>query len=380
MRIVIDVTPLSHLRTGIGNYMLGMLGGLADASEGRHELVHFGPTGPRNIGRLRKALNGIPGERRLYVIPPPTNLWRKLWSRARRPTVEQLVGPLDAFHFSDWMYPAQRSGLRTTTIHDLVPLHHPEWVDPRTRGLHIPKYRNAATTCDLIFANSRFTAEDVVRTLGVPRERVIVAPPGIHRRFTRKGPARDLGGPYLFTAATLEPRKNLDTLLAAFGQVRALRPELQLVIAGASGWGGREPEEEGVRTLGYVDDEDLPPLYRGAAAFVFPSFYEGFGIPVVEAMASGTPTVVSTHPSLDEASGVAAIRADPASPEAFAKGIERAFGERERLVPLGLEHAAGFTWRACGEVMLEAYEGVSGSRATLRTERRGLAAPQRRQR
>ena len=360
MRIVVDVTPLSHPRTGIGNYMLGMLGGLAEAADGQHELVLFGPTGPRNARRLWKALDPVPGERRLFVIPPPTNYWRTLWSRKERPTVELLAGKLDVFHFSDWMYPAQRAGLRTTTIHDLLPLHHPDWVDPRTRSLHVPKYRNAAATCDLMFANSVFTADDVERTLGFSRERVVVAHPGIHRRFVPEGPKADLGAPYVFTAATLEPRKNLDALLAAFAELRRGRPELQLAIAGAAGWGGPEPSGEGVRALGYVGDEELARLYRGAEAFAFPSLFEGFGIPVVEAMASGVPVVASSHPSLDEASGGVALRADPDDPDAFAEALERAIDERETLVPAGLEHAQRFTWRACGEAMLRGYENARG--------------------
>jgi glycosyltransferase involved in cell wall biosynthesis len=274
--------------------------------------------------------------------------------------VELLAGRLDVFHFSDWMYPPQRSGLRTTTIHDLLPLHHPEWVDPRTTALHAPKYRNAAETCDLMFANSEFTADDVERTLGFPRERVVVAHPGIHARFQPEGGRRDFGGPYLFTAATLEPRKNLEALLAAFAQVRAQRPDLRLVVAGPPGWGGRSVEGEGVNALGYVGDDELPALYRGAAAFVYPSLFEGFGIPVVEAMACGTPVVASSHPSLDEASGDAAVRVDPKDPEAIAAGIEQAFAERETLRARGLDHSAGFTWRACGEAMLRGYESARG--------------------
>jgi glycosyltransferase involved in cell wall biosynthesis len=224
----------------------------------------------------------------------------------------------------------------------------------------VPKYRHAAATCDLMFANSRFTADDVTATLGFSRERVVVAPPGIHRRFTGNGPRADLGAPYLLTVATLEPRKNLETLLAAFALVREARPELQLAIAGPPGWGGREPEGAGVRALGYVSDDELARLYRGAEAFAFPSLYEGFGIPVVEAMASGTPVVVSSHPSLDEASGDTAVRADPTDPAAFAAGIERALTERDVLVPSGLEHAKRFTWRACGEAMLLGYESARG--------------------
>ena len=356
MRIVVDVTPLSHPRTGIGNYMLGMLGGLAEAAAGQHEFVHFAPTGPRNIRRLRAALDGIPGERRLIVVPPPSNVWRKLWSRSQRLPVERLTGRLDVFHFSDWMYPPQRSGLRTTTVYDLVPLNHPEWVDPRTQALHVPKYHHAAKACDVIFAISHYTADDVERTLGFPGERIVVAHPGIHERFRIEGPAADLGGPYLFTAATVEPRKNLATLLRAFRLLRERRPELQLAVAGA----GPRLEGESVRALGYVADDELPALYRGAEAFVFPSLFEGFGIPVVEAMASGTPTVVSSHPSLDEASGDAAVRVDPKSPEAIAAGSERALAERDSLIPRGLEQAARFTWRACGESMLRGYEGARG--------------------
>jgi glycosyltransferase involved in cell wall biosynthesis len=270
--------------------------------------------------------------------------------------VEWLVGDLDVFHFSDWMYPPQRGGLRTTTVHDLGPIHHPEWVDSKTRALHVPKAHHAAETCDLLFANSGYTADDVARTLGVARERIVVAHPGIHERYREDGPRRDFGTPYLFTAGSFEPRKNLQALLEAFAQLRARRPGLELVIAG----NGAEVEGQGIRPVGYVADEDLPLLYRGAEAFVLPSLFEGFGIPVVEAMACGTPAVVSSHPSLDEASGDAAVRVDPRSPEAIASGIERALAERETLVPRGLEHAARFTWRACGEAMLRGYESAGG--------------------
>ena len=344
MRIVLGVTPLSHPR------------GLAEAADGNHELVHFAPTGPRNDARLRTALDGIPGQRRLVVLPPPSNVWRKLWSRSQRLAVERLVGRLDVFHFSDWMYPPQRSGLRTTTVHDLGPIHHPEWVDPRTRALHVPKALNAAATCDLMFANSRYTADDVERTFRFPSDRLVVAYPGIHERFRADGPKAERQSPYLFTAASFERRKNLATLLEAFPLVRARRPELELVIAGA----GAHTGVEGVRTLGYVPDDELASLYRGAEAFVFPSLFEGFGIPVVEAMACGTPAVVSSHPSLDEASGDAAVRVDPHDPKEIAAGIEEALAKRETLIPRGLDHAAKFTWRACGEAMLRGYEGARG--------------------
>jgi glycosyltransferase involved in cell wall biosynthesis len=340
MRIVLDVTPLSHPRTGIGNYMLGMLNGLAQAADGRHELVHFAPTGPRNVARLRAALNGIPGERRLFVVPPPSTVWRKLWSRTQRLAVERLVGRLDVFHFSDWMYPPQRNGVRTTTVHDLGPIHHPEWVNKRTRALHVPKAHHAAKTCDLLFANSRYTANDVERTLGVPREKMVVAYPGIDPRFRPDGPAAE--GDYVLAVGG-GPRKNL-----ACAKEAARIAGVELLVVGAEG------------SLGFVDDDRLAELYRGASAFVFPSLFEGFGIPVVEAMACGTPAVVSSHSSLDEASGDAAVRVGPESPAEIAFGIQRALDERETLVPLGLAHAARFTWRACGEAMLRGYEGARG--------------------
>jgi glycosyltransferase involved in cell wall biosynthesis len=341
VRIVIDVTPLSHPRTGIGNYMLGMLAGLAEAAEGRHELVHFAPTGPRNLMRLRAVLDRIPGDRRLVVVPPPSNVWRMVWSRSQRIPVEWLTGPLDVFHFSDWMFPPQRRGLRTTTVHDLGPIHHPEWVDERTRALHVPKAHHAAKTCDVLFANSQYTANDVERTLGVPGEKIVVAYPGIHPRFTPDGPAG--GGDYVLAVGTIDPRKNLERAAAA-----ARIAGVELRVVGVEG------------SLGFVDDDRLAELYRGAKAFVFPSLFEGFGIPVVEAMACGTPVVVSSHPSLDEASGDAAVRVDPLDPKAIAAGIERAIAERDALVPRGLGHAARFTWRACGETILRGYEGARG--------------------
>ena len=138
---------------------------------------------------------------------------------------------------------------------------------------------------------------------------------------------------------------------------RLLEDDPELAVVGAEGW-GEQPLLDGprIRRLGYVSDEKLAGLYRGAVAVAYPSRYEGFGIPVIEAMACGVPVVVSSHESLDEASGEAAVRADPEDPAAFAAAIERAQVERERLVALGLEHVTRFSWRAVGETFLRGYE------------------------
>jgi len=353
MRIAFDVSPLSHPPLGIGNYIRGSLGGLVEASEGRHEVVAFAPTSIRGPQAIRDALDGIDVELRTWRLPFSHAL-RTAWSSAGRPAAERVLGSFDVLHFSDWMFPPQRAGVRATTIHDLVPLHHPEWTTARTRSMHTRKYRNAARTCDVIFVNSAFTGRDVVATLGVPESRVHVARPAPKHTFRADGPAADLGAPYVLTVATLEPRKNLQTLVEAH---RLLDPGLLLAVVGAEGW-GEQPllDDPRIHRLGFVPDEELARLYRGAAAAVYPSRFEGFGIPVVEAMACGCPVVSSSHPSLDEASGDAAVRADPEDPAALAAAIERALAERERLVAAGLAHVRRFSWRAVGETFLRGYE------------------------
>jgi glycosyltransferase involved in cell wall biosynthesis len=357
LRIVVDVSPLSRPRTGIGNYVRGMVAGLAAASDGQHELVAFAPSGPRGRRRIRESLAGLELEQRLPLLPRAQS-WRSAWSRLGRPPVETLVGPLDVFHFSDWMYPSQRDGVRATTIHDLVPLRFPELVERRTRRMHEPKYANAARTCDRVFVNSRFTAGEVVELLGVPEERVVVAYPGIDPLFRPDGEPADLGTPYVLAVGTLEPRKNLPALAEAFALIRMRHPELTLAIAGLEGWEDRPLNAEEIRLLGYVSDDELARLYRGAAAFAYPSRFEGFGIPIVEALASGTPAVVSSHRSLDEACGDAALRADPGDPRAFAAGLEWALETGSQVRERGLAHAARFTWRACGEAVLAGYESA----------------------
>jgi Glycosyl transferases group 1/Glycosyltransferase Family 4 len=337
VRIAYDVTPLSHPRTGVGNYILGALTGMVEAAHGEHELVAFGPVSIRGHKLLDETLAGLPISHGVVTVPFGHAV-RTGWSRFGRPPLERFLGPVDVVHFSDWMVPPSAARVRATMIHDLGPLRYPERLHRRTVSMHTATAR-AATSCDVVFTNAEYTANDVADRLGISRERIRVAYPGVDDRYGPEGERRDLGRPYVFTTATEDWRKNRGVVEAA---VTLLGGEVVLTSLGAGG-------------LGYVADDELPALYRGAEVFVYPSRFEGFGMPVVEAMACGVPCVVSSHPSLDEACGDAALRADPDSPEEFAASIRRALGERAALVARGFEQARRFTWLETGRAHLRGY-------------------------
>jgi len=226
------------------------------------------------------------------------------------------------------------------TVHDLAVLRFPEAFPLWHRQYGRAGLRRVLRAASAVVAVSEFTKSEVVELVGTAVEQVRVVPNGVDEIFTAEGPRAE--GDYVLAVATLEPRKNLARAVEA-----AELAGVELRVVGARGWGGVDVPG----WVGEVPDGQLAALYRGARCVLYPSLYEGFGLPVLEAMACGTPVVTSPSTAMEEVAGGAAVLADPASADALAAGIAETEERREELVALGFARAAEFTWPASADAV-----------------------------
>ena len=252
---------------------------------------------------------------------------------------------LDVLHCPTFRGPLRRlSCPLVVTVHDLAVFRHPEAFNTWTRNYSRRCVPHVVRAAERVIAVSEFTKRELVDLFGTPEEKITVVPNGVDELFVPEGPAAD--GDYVLSVGTLEPRKNLARVEEA---VRRLGIELRVV--GQPGWG----RVDAPGWIGRVSDDELARLYRGARCVVYPSLYEGFGLPIAEAMACGTPVVTSAGGATEETAGGAAVLVDAHDVAAIAAGIEEAAERRDELRPLGLERARAFSWEAAARSTVDVY-------------------------
>jgi glycosyltransferase involved in cell wall biosynthesis len=368
LNVLVNARHLAGPYTGIEVYMEQLLAAL-------------GRTGQVQVTALSwEPLNlGLPGIRE--VVPArrpnlrpgslPATLW-KLWFDQWRclsalPRTDKII-----YHGMDGFLPysLRRRDRAVVTVHDLGWRVHPELYHRRLRLMYGGLFPWAVRRADRFIAVSRYTADDLVRREGVPASKIDVVYHGLDPVFVmpRNSAKPETESPYVLAVGGVSPRKNSRRLIEAFGRWRARgghRSRYRLLITGTSLDVGVEQNgsvlPEGVSLLGYVDKAELPGLYSGAAAFLYPGIYEGFGLPIIEAMASGTPVVTSETGAAPEIAGGAAILVDPFRVDSIEAGLERATlaEEADRLRELGRQRALSFEWSAAANATVETYRALS---------------------
>jgi glycosyltransferase involved in cell wall biosynthesis len=370
LRIGFDATAAVSQGAGIGRYTRELLRALALADT-------------ENSYRLFYASRSVP-----YPLPPlPANfhvtrlpyhdIWlARLWQRAQAPLpADWITGPIDLFHSPDFTLPPVRRGTRTLlTVHDLSFVRDPASAAPGLRGYLDVVVPRSVARADHILADSAATRADLIELYQTPPEKISVLYCGIHAAFRPVADPLTLAAvraryglgsaPFILAVSTLQPRKNYARLIQAFARL----PDqgVNLVIAGGKGWlfetifseVERLHLRERVIFPGFVADEDLPALYSAARLLAYPSLYEGFGLPMLEAMACGTPVVASTASCLPEVAGGAARLVTPTDVEALAAALDQVLADetlRRDLVAKGQTRAGQFSWEQSARQLLAIY-------------------------
>ncbi len=361
-----DATPLLGAQTGVGYFCAGALTGLAAMPS--VDVSAFAVSWRRRQGMAARVPPGVSTGQRAMPARPLHMAWRH-W---RLPPVEWFIGPHDVVHGSNFVVPPTRRAARVVTVHDLTVVLYPELCDPPT--LAFPALvRRAVDQGAWVHTPSDFVAEQVVAELGIDRQRVRA----VHHGIPPLPPAAHRPGPvpvrlpegcrrYVLAVGTIEPRKDYPTLVSAFAPVAADHPDVALVIVGGDGWGAdafaaaveASPVRSRIVRPGYLDDHDLATTLGAASALAYPSRYEGFGFPPLQAMAAGVPVVATAVGAIPEVVGDGAILVDPSDPEALAAALSRVLAggaEIDGLVTRGLRRSSGFSWEACARGLADLY-------------------------
>ena len=297
---------------------------------------------------------------------------RWAWKRWDVPPIEWWTGEVDVVHGTNFVVPPARDAAEVVTVHDLTPMRFPELAHAATLDYE-PLIRRAIDRGALVHTPSAFVADEVIEHFGVSADRVHAVAEGIPE-LADVVPDEQLtnGAPYVLTIGTVEPRKDHPLLVRAFDAVAARDAELRLVIAGPDGWGASALSDaiasarhkDRIVRLGYVDDEARAGLLRGAHVFAFPSVYEGFGLPPLEAMRAGVPVVATASGSLPEVLGDAALLVPAGDVDAFAEALGQAVVDpvvRARLVGAGHAQAGRYSWARCADGLVAVYGKAAGS-------------------
>lgn len=286
---------------------------------------------------------------------------------------------IDLYHATDYMVPRLPRTPVVATVHDAIPITHPEWANPRLRRVKNWLLRNCVRSADLVIAISRAVVDELVDAYGIPRERIRVVPLGVDARWflatddagmRQALRARNLQPGYFLHVGTLQPRKNLDTLVSAYQQLPdGIRSERQLVLVGKYGWAADMLRhrleslraENRVVWVDYVDRDELQALYRGAGAFVFPSLAEGFGLPLLEALATGLRVIASDTASSREVAEHHARYVDPRGTDALADAMARVHFEADDADALiaRQDHARRFNWEVVAARTCDVYREMA---------------------
>ncbi|MBD1914969.1 glycosyltransferase family 1 protein [Leptolyngbya sp. FACHB-60] len=380
VRVVVDATPVLPKPSGVGLYVLNLLWALRSlqASETFSLGVAYQPS-------LKNWLRGnlaLPEALAVYddvaVLPLPVRLLNLLAKVPRNPVLGQLehrFGQPDIYHGTNYaVYPCRHSQ-RVMTIYDLSFLRYPEYVTAVV-STYSQRVQQCLGWTDLVVTISESSKRDIVEYMGVSPERIWVTPLASRyaddtQAVSRAVKAVDLGDrPYILFVSTLEPRKNVVRLIQAFDQLKNKhRIDHQLVLVGQKGWQfepifeaiAASPWKHHIRHLDYLSDAEVAYCYKNADVFAYPSLYEGFGLPVLEAMTLGCPVVTANTSSLPEVAGDAALLVDPTSVEDLAEALGRVIGDRslrQAMIAQGYQQAAQFSWTRTAKLTLAAYRSL----------------------